>query len=363
MARDSNFIHGLPVNNLDSIASGNISLSDADRVRLVHDYITRTTADGGLAVVPRAEQWSRVTNIMAIHDQEFNERWLKAWSTHGVGSVDLDKIKDHVSPLSDTAATASKTTFWLQFGEEAGLYFHFLATYAKALTLIAATGSGFWLFGASYSPYYSVVLVLWATCFVEYWKIVERKLSVRWGTYGAFRVEKLRHDYVGGDDSPLQKDLRKATRVAASIPVILGFVAVLGGILTTLFAIEAFVSRLYAGPLHQHVVSKTFDDQSLGLTTLLFVPQGPFQHDPLHGFRTKFPRGVPKVCHQTNKPRKPQTPIDLRLFFDHQTIHPLSDRSLPRSGALRVRVRPVRTTDHDLRPLATQHSTWVERDS
>lgn len=97
MARDSNFIHGLPVNDLDSIAAGNISLTDADRVRLVYDYITWTTADGGLAVAPGAEQWSRVTNIMAIHDQEFNERWLKAWSTHGVGSVDLDKIKDHVS--------------------------------------------------------------------------------------------------------------------------------------------------------------------------------------------------------------------------------------------------------------------------
>jgi len=89
------------VNNLHSIAAGNISLSDADRVRLVHDYITWTTADGGLAVVPGAEQWSRVSNIMAIHDQEFNERWLKAWSTQGVGSVDLDKIKDHVGSIPD----------------------------------------------------------------------------------------------------------------------------------------------------------------------------------------------------------------------------------------------------------------------
>ena len=87
------------MNNLDSIATGSINLSDADRVRLVHDYVTWTTANGGLAVVPGAEQWGRVTNVMAIHDQEFNERWLKAWSTRGVGSVDLDKIKDHVSHL------------------------------------------------------------------------------------------------------------------------------------------------------------------------------------------------------------------------------------------------------------------------
>ena len=152
-----------------------------------------------------------------------------------------------------------------------GLYFHFLATYAKALTVISAIGSGFWLFGASYSPYYSIALILWATTFVEYWKVVERKISVRWGTYGAFRVEKLRYDYTNDDSSPLQKDLHKAARVAASIPVILGFVAVLAGILTTLFAIEAFITRLYTGPLHQHVVSGTYNNHSLGFTTLSFV--------------------------------------------------------------------------------------------
>ena len=148
-----------------------------------------------------------------------------------------------------------------------GLYFHFLATYAKALTIISAFGGGFWLFGAAYSPYYSVVLILWATIFVEYWKVVERKISVRWGTFNAFRVEKLRHDYVSDAGSPLQKDLNRAGRVAASIPVILGFVAVLAGILTTLFAIEAFITRLYTGPLHQHVVSGTASSRSLVLTT------------------------------------------------------------------------------------------------
>ena len=95
--------------NLDSITATNIGLSDADRLRLVYDYITWTTADGGLAVDPGTEEWSRVTNIMAIHDQEFNERWLRAWSSQGIGSgsVDLDQVKDHVSPLSSVLATTS----------------------------------------------------------------------------------------------------------------------------------------------------------------------------------------------------------------------------------------------------------------
>src|ERR1700737_1413449 len=81
--------------NYDSIATGNVSLSDVDRVRLVHDYIT-SAHRGGLAVIPGTHQWGRVMDIIAIHHQEFNEKWLRERSTHDVGSVDLDKIKDHV---------------------------------------------------------------------------------------------------------------------------------------------------------------------------------------------------------------------------------------------------------------------------
>jgi len=96
---------------------------------------------------------------------------------------------------------------------------------------------------------------------------------------------------------------------------------------------------------------------------LSILTQGSPQYNPLHGFRPKLPRGVSKIRHPIDKLRKPQTPIDLRLLPNDQKIHPLGDRSLPRPGALRVRLRPVRAADHDLRPLPTQHSTRVERDS
>ena len=115
-------------------------------------------------------------------------------------------------------------------------------------------------------PLTTLLLVLWATTFIEYWKIVERKIAVQWGTYGAFRVEKLRHDYINDCSSPLQKDLKRAGRMVVSIPVILGFVATLAGILTTLFAIETFITRLYTGPFHQHVVSGV-SDNTPGITT------------------------------------------------------------------------------------------------
>ena len=117
---------------------------------------------------------------------------------------------------------------------------------------------------------------------MEYWEVVERKISIRWGTYGAHRAEKQRHDYVRGDF--LGEDLRRAARMAESIPVILGFVAVLVGILTALFSIETLVTILYTGPFHQHIVSGALSDDSLGLTTFIH-------------FRSAFSWAFPARCY------------------------------------------------------------------
>ena len=41
----------------------------------------------------------------------------------------------------------------------------------------SAMGGGFWLFGASHSPHYSITIILWAATLVEYWNVVEREIS------------------------------------------------------------------------------------------------------------------------------------------------------------------------------------------
>lgn len=93
--RESNFIHGLPISNLDSISSEE-ELTPANRIRLVHSYITGTPQDGGIAVIPGSKEWSRVTSIMALHDPNFNETWIRSWTLHGMHSVNLDTVKDQV---------------------------------------------------------------------------------------------------------------------------------------------------------------------------------------------------------------------------------------------------------------------------
>lgn len=108
-----------------------------------------------------------------------------------------------------------------------------------------------------YSVIYSTLLVIWSTFFVEFWRIRERTLSVRWGTRGSFRVERRRAQYkdVGGKGLNFPWWKRDA-RIFASLPVILLFAGALAALLTVVFILEAFVTQLYAGPGQKIIVRR-----------------------------------------------------------------------------------------------------------
>lgn len=222
--RHSDFLHGLPSRH--AISGEDIDatpLSPADQIRLVHTYITSTQADGGLGIAPASPQWDRVESIMALHDHLFNDTWIRSWTTRQLGLVTPEKIRE-------------------QFGEAVALYFAFLASYTRFLVLISAAGGLFYFFAAPYSTLYSSVLLVWSVAFVEWWRIKQRILSVRWGTRGSFRVEMRRAQYV-----PIPW-WRRELRILSSLPVILFFAAILACLLTGIFVFEAFVTQLYKGP-------------------------------------------------------------------------------------------------------------------
>ena len=72
-------------------------LSPAERLRLVHSYVTSTHADGGLGVAPGSSNWDRVESVMVLHDRAFNEAWIRAWTTRQLGFVKFDDIRQQVS--------------------------------------------------------------------------------------------------------------------------------------------------------------------------------------------------------------------------------------------------------------------------
>lgn len=71
-------------------------LSSADRVRLVHAYLTSTPHDGGLGIIPGCREWDLVQSVMALHNHEFNDQWIRLWARHRIASVELEKVRDQV---------------------------------------------------------------------------------------------------------------------------------------------------------------------------------------------------------------------------------------------------------------------------
>lgn len=71
-------------------------LSSADRVRLVHAYLTSTPHDGGLGIIPGCREWNLVQSVMALHDHEFNDQWIRMWTRHRIASMELEKVRDQV---------------------------------------------------------------------------------------------------------------------------------------------------------------------------------------------------------------------------------------------------------------------------
>lgn len=132
-------------------------------------------------------------------------------------------------------------------GESVALYFSFLRSYTVALVVPAAFGSIAWLFGAKYSILYAVLLSLWSLVFVEGWRLRERALAVRWGVKGCRTVGRRRADFKAdvtvedpatGEKVPSYTWWRRDARVLANVPVLIGFAAGLGLLITTIFTIE-----------------------------------------------------------------------------------------------------------------------------
>lgn len=82
----------------------------------------------------------------------------------------------------------------------------------------------------------------------------ERKFAVRWGTVGVSNVDArrkefkpriVRKDPATGEDEEVFEWWRREIRIALSIPVMIFFAALLGAVLTTMFAVEVFASQLY----------------------------------------------------------------------------------------------------------------------
>jgi len=69
----------------------------------VHAYVTGNPSDGGLGIHPDNDAWPRVESIMALHDPEYNDVWIRSVTkTFDVGHEQLDFIRSQVRASSPT---------------------------------------------------------------------------------------------------------------------------------------------------------------------------------------------------------------------------------------------------------------------
>ena len=138
------------------------------------------------------------------------------------------------------------------------MYFAFLATYTKSLTPIAILGATCHFLSERYAPLYSIVVVLWATFFTEYWAVCERKVAVRWGSYGNSGAKPENQATKTSVARWWAQDFLKLSRLVSSVAVLLGFMSALILLAAVAFLSEAFLAILYKGPGSQFAVSVNF---------------------------------------------------------------------------------------------------------
>jgi len=122
-----------------------------------------------------------------IHDYDelkaLQKKWLKLFEFPW--SQPIDAVKDY-------------------FGERIGFYFFYLQHYVELLMIPALLGLVTYIVRAVYGkpenflmPYYAVVVTIWSTFYLEFWKRKQATKSMEWGVTGFEDEEEDRPQYTG----------------------------------------------------------------------------------------------------------------------------------------------------------------------
>lgn len=145
---------------------------------------------------------------------------------------------------------------------QVAFYFAFIQAYLLFLTFPAITGVIAWLWLPRYSLAYGILTSVWCTVFLEYWKIQELDLSLRWNVKGIHHVKvnrpqfKYDYEYVdeGGRKHYYFPRWKKVVRQLLQIPFLIVAFLALGITIIAVFTIEILISETYAGPYKDYLV-------------------------------------------------------------------------------------------------------------
>ncbi|CAG8502519.1 6707_t:CDS:2, partial [Scutellospora calospora] len=209
-SRVHDWLTGVRIRDIDE--NRDAPLTDAERLRLVHDIITNPLYEGGANIYPGLGDFEIVEGFLPLHDRIYNEDWIKTWSTKWmIDKDDLLRLRNH-------------------FGEKIAYYFAFLQFYCKWLVIPSIVGIVSHFSGAKYSIPFSIFTVIWSLTFVEFWRRKEYELAVWWGVRNFSRVERRRPEFreerfitdpVTGEQVPYFSPWKRWLRRTIAAPVIM----------------------------------------------------------------------------------------------------------------------------------------------
>ncbi|KAB8209321.1 calcium-activated chloride channel-domain-containing protein [Aspergillus parasiticus] len=260
-------IHELPIGDEHTSID---SETPAEELRSVYHAVTWSKALGGAGVTAQLGQWKNVASTFPLHDPTANANLLRKWShTLLLNAEDLDAIR-------------------ALYGEKVAYYFAFIQCYSTFLVFPAAWGIFTWLYLGPYSITSALVNCLWCIVFVEYWKIRETDLSLRWNVRGVGALKVNRPQYVWDKevrDSVTGETVRvfPAHKQFLRQLLLLPFASIaslaLGSLIVVTFAMEILISEVYTGPFKEYLEF---------LPTVLFSLSLPWINDTLTDMATKL---------------------------------------------------------------------------
>lgn len=226
----------------DSAVDGSF---EAEDVLSVFHLVNWRKDLGGAGITPEYGSWANVTAIYPLHNVVVNGTLLRRLSKKlFLDAEDLDCIRD----------------LW---GSKVAFYFAFIQTYFIFLIFPCVAGGLAWMFLPKYSLGFALLIGIWCTIFLEYWKIQELDLAIRWNVrgVGSLKVNRPQYQYekevVDGTGRVQQYFPRwkQVVHQLAVVPFVLLSTLLLGVLITGLFAIEIFITETYDGPYQFYLVS------------------------------------------------------------------------------------------------------------
>ena len=205
--------------------------------QLIIDHIIRTKqAEGGAGLDDKYA--SIIADRFPLHMYarlQSLRPWLRYWQLQGKSKSRLPAVTCLLSQPIDAISA--------YFGEGVAFYFAFLGFYTLWLLVPTVLGAVLFVSQLSHTsldsplvPFFCVLMSLWASFFIEYWRRRQAVLSNRWGTWQLaahdeelmrpeYRGALKRHDVTGEltREYPLRKRVKKV-----SVAVLLCFIIVAG---------------------------------------------------------------------------------------------------------------------------------------